>query len=118
MPKRPRGDFEPGHVSVREAVELAAIGKIGVQVFVLEPADFVETGVLGHDSVALAQDQIIAVGIARPAGSNAQMLAIENCQDLHQRKCAADVSRLPPMGKPENRPPQSARIECSPFGCG
>ena len=71
----------------------------------VQPAHFAEAGVLGHDAVALAEDEIIAAGTTR-LGAETEVIAVENGQNFHERKRAGDVNGRSVVGHAQNRPPQ------------
>ncbi len=92
MAKGSRGDFATRDVRIRQALQTRAVAEIPIQVFVAYHACLIQAGVLGHDPVALAEHEVIAiVGRRACARLGAEVTTVQDGEDLDDGEGATDV---------------------------
>ena len=92
MTKRAGSDFHARYVRVGQTLQARAVAEVGVHLFIAQPADLVQAGVLRHHAVPLAQHHVVAVRRMRVRSVEVQVIAIKHREQFHNRKCTADVN--------------------------
>jgi hypothetical protein len=105
MPQRTGVHLKARHARIGKSLQRGAIARVGRDLLVAQPAHFAQAGILRHDTVAFAQNQVIALGQIG-LGAQPEMIAVKNSENFHERKGTGDMNGRAVVGHPQNGLPQ------------